>query len=106
SSASISRQGIPAGTGSVKIASSVLRCLPLKDIWYHFLVSQETKEGGQSLLSPFAPRQKRQPLEKLHVLLVLQEGAMERRDDLARVALLEGLGVYVFFSQKLYPVQQ
>ena len=48
-------------------------------------------KGG--LLLPLPPVQERQPLEKLHILLVLQERAMQRRDELARVALSERLGV-------------
>ncbi|MGY4326052.1 hypothetical protein ACVWWG_000466 [Bradyrhizobium sp. LB7.2] len=35
----------------------------------------------------FPPGQERQPLEQMHVLLVLEQRAVQRRDQLARVAL-------------------
>jgi len=46
-------------------------------------------DGGRRGLLPFLPPvEKCQPLEKLYILLDLQERAMQRRDEFAPVALL------------------
>src|SRR6476469_3241525 len=43
-------------------------------------------------------------LEQVHVLLVLQEGAVQRRDKLAQIALAELLGADVLRQEELQPV--
>src|ERR1700746_2455640 len=59
-----------------------------------------------SLSSNLAPAQERQPLEQVHVLLVLEQRAVQRRDQLARVALPEHLGGDVLVEQELQPIQK
>jgi hypothetical protein len=49
---------------------------------------------------------KRQPLEQEHVLLVLQERAVQRRDQLARIALPEHFRGDVLVEQQFQPVQE
>src|SRR5262249_22950376 len=54
----------------------------------------------------FPPREERQPLEKMHVLLVLQERPVQRWNEFGGVLLLQGLGRNVLVEQKLQPVEQ
>src|SRR5262249_55038762 len=56
--------------------------------------------------SHLAPAQERQPLEQMHVLLVLEQRAVQRRDQLARVALAQLLRPDVLVEQQLQPVEQ
>src|SRR4051812_41995700 len=56
--------------------------------------------------SHFPPAQERQPLEQMHVLLVLQERAMQRRDQFPRIALAQHFRRHVLVQQELQPVQQ
>ena len=56
--------------------------------------------------SHFSSAEERQPLEQMHVLLVLQQRAVQRRDQLARVALPEHFRRHVLVEQQLQPVQQ
>ena len=53
-----------------------------------------------------APGHEGQALEQHDVLLVLQQGAVQRRDELARIALAQRLGADVLVQQQLQPVQQ
>src|ERR1700712_2621574 len=53
-----------------------------------------------------AAAQKRQPLEQMPVLLVLEQRAVQRRDQLARVALPQHFRRHVLVEQQLEPVQQ
>src|ERR1700723_774317 len=55
---------------------------------------------------PLAPAQKCDPLEKVHILLVLEQGAVQRRDELLGVALAERLWRNVLIEQKLEPIEQ
>src|ERR1043166_1171129 len=54
----------------------------------------------------FPPAQKRQPLEQMHVLLVLQQRAVQRRDQLSRIALAQHFRRHVLVEQEFQPVQQ
>jgi hypothetical protein len=45
-------------------------------------------------------------LEQVHVLLVLQERAVQRRDQLGGIALLQHLGRDLVDHQQLDPVEQ
>ena len=53
-----------------------------------------------------APCHEGQPFEQHHVLLVLDERTMERRHELARVALAQGLKRQVLVQEKLQPVEE
>src|SRR5690606_38637282 len=53
-----------------------------------------------------APVQEGQPLEQVDVLLVLQQGAVQGRDQLARRLFAQGLRRDVIDQQQLQPVQQ
>src|ERR1700722_12185360 len=55
---------------------------------------------------PLAPAQKRHPLEQMHVLLVLEQRAVQRRDQFLGVALAQRLWRNVLVEQKLEPVEQ
>src|ERR1700730_14719408 len=50
--------------------------------------------------------EKRQPLEQVHVLLVLQQRAVQRRDQLARIAFPEHFRRHVLVEQQFQPIQQ
>src|SRR6185437_8700559 len=67
-------------------------------------VSASSPVRSHSLHFPAA--QECQPLEQMHVLLVFQERAVQRRDQLARIALPQHLGRDVFVQQQLEPVQK
>src|SRR5258708_3194854 len=60
----------------------------------------------QSLRSPLAPRQERKPLEQMHVLLVLEQRAVQRRNELLRVALAQDFRADILDQQKLEPIEQ
>ena len=57
-------------------------------------------------LSILSPRHKRQPLEQMHVLLVLEQRAMEGRNELLGIALAQGFRSDVFDHQELEPVEK
>ena len=42
----------------------------------------------------------------MHVLLVLEEGAVQRRDQLSGIALAQGLGLDILVEEQLDPVEQ
>src|SRR5262249_11486783 len=46
------------------------------------------------------------PLEQVHVLFVLEQCAVQRRDQLARVTLAQRLGADVLVEEQLDPVEQ
>src|SRR5262245_27923967 len=52
------------------------------------------------------PCKERETLEQVHVLLVLQERPVQRRDQLPRVALAQRLGRDVLVQEQLDPVEQ
>ena len=56
--------------------------------------------------SNLAPAQERQPFEQMHILLVLEERAVQRRNQFARIALPQHLRRDVFVEQKFQPVQK
>src|SRR5579863_4454744 len=58
------------------------------------------------VLPPFPPVQKRQALKQMHILLVFEERAVERRDQLFRVAGAQHFGRNVLDKQQLKPVEQ
>jgi hypothetical protein len=66
---------------------------------------QEFQIGGTSLKasSPLATCEKREPLEQVHILLVLDERAMQRRNELFRIALAQRLGADILGQQELEP---
>src|SRR5258708_5010004 len=55
--------------------------------------SQETGQGAGS--TPFSPRHEGQPLEQVHILLVLEQRPVQRRDQLLGVALAQDFGLDV-----------
>src|SRR5687768_5928728 len=57
-------------------------------------------------LPPLAPRYEGQLLEQAYVLLVLQQRAVQRRDELSRVALAQGFGADVLGEKQLEPIEQ
>src|SRR4029077_3398815 len=56
--------------------------------------------------SPLATCQKGEPLEQVHILLVLDERAMQRRNELFRIALAQRLGADILDQQELEPVEK
>jgi hypothetical protein len=66
---------------------------------------QLPKEQLRDTLAPLnrsnlAPAQERQPLEQMHVLLVLEQRAVQRRDQLARIAFSQHLRRDVLVEQE------
>src|SRR5579863_8926585 len=55
---------------------------------------------------PLPPAQESELLEQVHVLLVLEQCAVQGRDQLFRLALAQGFGGDVLIEQKLEPVEQ
>ena len=55
---------------------------------------------------PLPSRHKRQPLKQMHVLLVLEQRAVQRRDQLLRIALAQQLRADVLDHQQLQPIQK
>src|ERR1700722_7941396 len=75
--------------------------------WLIFLLSLYPLQGRvKKDSSHLAAAQERQPLEQMHVLLVLQQRAVQRRDQFARVAFPEHFRRHVLVEQELEPVQQ
>src|SRR3954452_12442250 len=62
-----------------------------------------SNRAGSPLLPP---RHEGQLLEEVHVLLVLEEGAVQRRDELPRIALAQLLGADVLGEQELEPIEE
>src|SRR4029077_13468537 len=56
--------------------------------------------------SHLASAQERQPLEQMHVLLVLEQRAVQRRDQLARITLPEHFRRDVLIEEKFQPVEK
>src|ERR1051326_3744200 len=54
----------------------------------------------------FPPAQEGQPLEQMHVLLVLQQRAVQRRDKFSRIAFAQRFRRHVLVEQQFQPVQQ
>ena len=53
-----------------------------------------------------SPCHEGQSLEQMHVLFVLEQRAMQRWDELLRIALAQSLGSDVFRHQQLQPVEK
>src|SRR4051794_31303700 len=53
-----------------------------------------------------SPAHERQPLEQHHVLLVLEQGAVERRDRPGRILRLQDLERHVLVEEQFQPVDQ
>src|SRR5262249_21790911 len=73
------------------------------------LCSLSARTASQNLFptaSHLAARQERQPLEQVHVLLVLEQRAVQRRDQLARIALAQHFRRHVLVEEELQPVEQ
>src|SRR5882672_7891209 len=54
---------------------------------------------------PLPPIEERQPLEEMHVLLALEQRAVQRRDELARLLGAQRLGRDVLDHEELQPVE-
>src|SRR5262245_16244228 len=74
--------------------------------WRARASSTRSTGSASAFSAPFAPRHKRQSLEQMYVLLVLDERAVQRRDQLLAVTLAQGLGTDVLDHQELEPVEQ
>src|SRR5438034_6397827 len=62
--------------------------------------------GPRSWSSPSTPVQKGEALEQMHVLLVLQQRAVQRRDQLFGVAGAQYLGRDVLDEEQLEPIEE
>src|ERR1700729_4560716 len=69
-------------------------------------IASNRKLRQKRCLLALAPAQKCDPLEQMHVLLVLEQRAVQRRDQFLGVALAQGLWRNVLVEQKLEPVEQ
>src|SRR3546814_21032732 len=57
-------------------------------------------------LAPLTPRHEGELFEQHHILLILEQRAVERRDRLADIAVLEHFERHVLGEQQLEPVDQ
>src|SRR4029079_2308885 len=62
--------------------------------------------AGDLTSAAFSPRHERKPLEQMHVLLVLDQSSMQRRNKFFGVALAYRLRTDVFAHQQLEPVEK
>src|SRR5215211_75634 len=62
--------------------------------------------GFPGALPPLAPRREGELLEEMHVLLVLEEGSAQRRDELPRIALTQGIGADILGQKELEPIEE
>ena len=91
--------------GLLILALSISSALfPVADLSQPF-VGLMLKEQLRDTLAPLnrsnlAPAQERQPLEQMHVLLVLEQRAVQRRDQLARIAFSQHLRRDVLVEQE------
>src|ERR1700722_12366077 len=69
-----------------------------------FASSLVPRQGRRPL--PLPPAQESELLEQMDVLLVLEQGAMQWRDQFLGVALAQRLRRNVLIEQKLEPVEQ
>src|SRR6185295_19711276 len=69
--------------------------------WFSF-----RKKPASMAESARLPRHEHELLEQVHVLLVLQERAVERRDDGLALVRAQRLGRKVLGEQELQPVEQ
>ena len=58
------------------------------------------------LLLVLAPCKKREPLQQMHVLLIFEQRAMQRRDQFALVRLPQVFRVDILIDQQLDPIEQ
>ncbi len=70
------------------------------------VTGRPSRRRSKKNLTSIAAVQEHQLLEEVHVLLVLEERAVERRDDLLLIARGEHRRVDVFGEQQLQPVDQ
>src|SRR3954468_19934953 len=68
--------------------------------------AQEELSSTRAGSPPLPPRHEGELLEQVHVLLVLEEGAVQRRDELPRIALAQLLGTDVLGEQELEPIEE
>src|SRR3954464_13767068 len=68
----------------------------------HRLLTTDDRPG----LPPLPPGHEGELLEQVDVLLVLEEGAVQRRDELPRIALAQLLGTDVLGEQELEPIEE
>src|SRR5246127_5940599 len=77
------------------------------DLKFLISVLRNRRNFKSATLAPaFAAMKEREPLEELHILLVLQERAVERWDELAGITLAQGCGRDIVDQQQLDPVEQ
>src|SRR5690606_22705898 len=82
-----------------KMGDDGRRCLRDFDVRQNF--TREDNPSRRSSDSAFPPRQEGEALEQMDVLLVLQERAVQRRNELLRVALAQHLRRHVLDHQEL-----
>src|ERR1700730_2056459 len=70
------------------------------------IISLFSGNWAATALPPLPARHEGEALEQVHVLFVLDQGAVQRRDQLLGVALAQRLGADVFDHEELEPVQQ
>src|ERR1700733_7417024 len=79
---------------------------PFPEVRERLLNPAKTSSANGSMLSHLAAAEERQPFEQMHVLLVFQQRAVQRRNQLARIAFPEHFRRDVLVEQQLEPVQK
>src|SRR5690606_14566652 len=106
----------PSAAASMAISLPMPRPAPVTTTTFpstHLAFTRDPPEFLPSLpacqassLVLFPPRHECEALEQMHVLLVLEQCAMQRRDQLPRIVLAQHLRRDVLVEQELQPVEQ
>ena len=69
-------------------------------------LAQRSTQPTSTLSTALAPRHEGEAFEQMHVLLVLEQGAVQRRNELLGIALAQDFRADVFDHQQLEPIQK
>ena len=100
-----SSAGSGPGAGDPQADASRRNAAAACRIAISFLCSRLVGEF-QTYSAVLSPRQESQTFEELDVLLILEQGAVQRGHKFVRIPLPEGFWVDIFRQEKFQPVQQ
>ena len=100
-----SSAGSGPGAGDPQADASRRNAAAACRIAISFLCSRLVGEF-QTYSAVLSPRQESQTFEELDVLLILEQGAVQRGYKFVRIPLPEGFWVDIFRQEKFQPVQQ
>src|ERR1019366_9490513 len=88
------------------VVTGTLALLSLRKKSISMITQMRGARREASFPSSIVPRHEYQPLEQMHVLFVLEQRAVQRRDDGLLVLAAQGFGRDVVGEQELQPVEQ